>query len=211
MPIVSDEHRQARREQILLAAMGCVAEEGFHKTTMAQVIKASGLSAGAVYGYFRSKQELILAIADKALGYLDLALDDVLGMEPVPSPVDVTRYLTHTIAARADSGPVDLTRVVVAAWAEAVRDDTVRAAVAERIGQLRHRYADLIRAQQAAGVIDPTADPEVVAKSLFGVMPGFVLQRLVTRDVTADGYADGYAALRTATTGAAAAQSGLDA
>src|SRR5690606_26759751 len=100
--------------------------------------------------------------------------DDVLAMEPVPSPVDVTRYLTRTIAARADSGPVDLTRVVVAAWAEAVRDDTVRAAVAERIGQLRHRYADLIRAQQAAGIIDPTADPEVVAKSLFGVMPGFI-------------------------------------
>ncbi|HLS45029.1 MAG TPA: hypothetical protein VK045_06305 [Ornithinicoccus sp.] len=47
--------------------------------------------------------------------------------------------------------------------------------------------------------------------SLFGVMPGFVLQRLVTRDVSANGYADGYAVLRTATTGAAAAQSGLDA
>lgn len=198
MPIVSDQHRQARREQILLAAMACVAEEGFHKTTMAHVIAASGLSAGAVYGYFRSKQDLILAIADQALGYLDLALDDVLSMEPVPSPVDVTRHLTSMIVLRAESAPVDLTRVVVAAWAEAVRDETVRVAVAERIAQLRKRYAGLIQAQQAAGMIDPGADPEQVAKSLFGVMPGFVLQRLVTRDVTAEGYADGYAALRPA-------------
>lgn len=196
MPRVTDEHRQQRRDQILLAALRCVSEEGFHKTTMAHVISASGLSAGAVYGYFRSKQDLILAIADQALGYLDLAFDEVLLTDPVPSPVEVTRHLTTMIAERAESGPVDLTRVVVAAWAEAVRDETVRAAVAERITGLRNRYAEVIRAQQAAGLVAADADAQEVAKSLFGVMPGFVLQRLITRDVTADGYAAGYAALR---------------
>ena len=62
MPRVTDEHRAARREQILSAAIACVAEEGFHKTTMAHVIQRSGLSAGAVYGYFRGKDEIIGAM-----------------------------------------------------------------------------------------------------------------------------------------------------
>lgn len=196
MPKVTDEHRQARRDQILLAAITCVAEEGFHKTTMAHVIKASGLSAGAVYGYFRSKEELILAIADHALGYLNQAIGQIQQMDPVPSPVEVTRQLTTLLVERAEAGPVDLTRVAVAAWAEAVRDEPVRSAVASRIRQIRGAYTEVVVAQQAAGLIDASADPEVVAKSLFGVMPGFVLQRLVTQDVTPECYAAGYAALQ---------------
>lgn len=196
MPKVTDEHRQARRDQILLAAITCVAEEGFHKTTMAHVIKASGLSAGAVYGYFRSKEELILAIADHVLGYLNQAIGQIQQMDPVPSPVEVTRHLTTLLVERAEEGPVDLTRVVVAAWAEAVRDESVRSAVASRIRQIRDAYAEVVVTQQAAGLVDPEADPDVVARSLFGVMPGFVLQRLVTQDVSPQDYAAGYAALQ---------------
>lgn len=184
-----------RREQILLAAMSCVAEEGFHKTTMAHVIEASGLSAGAVYGYFRSKDELILAIADRAVGYLDQAIAELLSRDPVPSPVEVIQHLTTMLVERAESAPVDVTRVAVAAWAEAVRDEEVRTAVAARISLLRSKFAEVILVQQAAGLIDPAADPETVAKSFFGVMPGFMLQRLVTRDVTPREYADGYAAI----------------
>ncbi len=70
MPKVSEEHRAARRDQILAAAVQCVAREGFHKTTMSHVIAESGLSAGAVYGYFKGKNEIIKAIADLAIGGL---------------------------------------------------------------------------------------------------------------------------------------------
>ncbi len=195
MPRVTAEHREQRREQIILAAMACVAREGFHKTTMADVIAASGLSAGAVYGYFRSKEELILAIVDYVLSHLDQALGELLSLEPVPSPIEVTRQLTTRIVEHAEAAPVDITKVVVAAWAEAVRHEQVRAEVGGRIRRLRDRYVVMIRNQQQAGMIDATADAEQVAKSLFGVMPGFILQRLVTQDVTPQEYAEGYAAL----------------
>lgn len=196
MPKVSQEHRQQRREQILLAAMVCVAEEGFHKTTMAHVITASGLSAGAVYGYFASKEQLILAIADQALGYAASVLGDVRAMDPVPSPVDLIEFVTTGLIQRAEAAPVDITRVVVAAWAEAVRDETVRSAVAQRFGQLREELAEIVVAQQRAGHVADEAEPLAVAKSLFGVLPGFILQRLVTQDVTPQEYAAGYAAMR---------------
>lgn len=195
MPKVTDEHRHARREQILDAGMQCVAAEGFHKTTMAHVIQASGLSAGAVYGYFRSKDELILAIADRALGYVDQAIGDLLTRDPVPSPVEVIEHMAAVVVERVGAAPVDLTRVIVAAWAEAVRDDAVRAAFASRIEVVRSKFAGVIVAQQVAGMVDPAADPLMVAKSLFGVMPGFILQRLVVRDVTPQEYAAGYAAV----------------
>ena len=60
MPKVTDAHLAARREQIIEAAMTRFAEGGFHSTGMAEVIAATGLSAGAVYRYFPTKEDLVL-------------------------------------------------------------------------------------------------------------------------------------------------------
>ena len=65
MPKVTDAHLAARREQIIEAAMTRFAEGGFHSTGMAEVIAATGLSAGAVYRYFPSKEALIRAIVEE--------------------------------------------------------------------------------------------------------------------------------------------------
>src|SRR5580698_7659121 len=64
MPKISDKQREGRRQQILEAALACFAEDGFHQTGMADIVKRSGLSHGAVYLYFQSKDDLIEALAD---------------------------------------------------------------------------------------------------------------------------------------------------
>ncbi|MHB1785025.1 MAG: TetR/AcrR family transcriptional regulator [Acidimicrobiales bacterium] len=61
---VGVEQKEARRRQILLAAKGVFAEEGFQATTMADVAKAARLSYGAVYWYFTSKDELFHGLMD---------------------------------------------------------------------------------------------------------------------------------------------------
>ena len=65
MPKVSQEHLDARRRQILDAAIECFSEQGFHRATMHDIVQRSGLSAGAIYRYFESKDELIQAIIDE--------------------------------------------------------------------------------------------------------------------------------------------------
>ena len=64
MPKISDKQREGRRQQILEAALACFADDGFHQTGMADIVKRSGLSHGAVYLYFQSKDDLIEALAD---------------------------------------------------------------------------------------------------------------------------------------------------
>jgi AcrR family transcriptional regulator len=196
MPKVTEEHRAARREQIVLAAMKCVAAEGFHKTTMAHVIAESGLSAGAVYGYFRSKEELIAAIADRAVGLISGVMGDLRERDPLPDPAAVLEAFAATVEHQAETAQVDITRVAVAAWAEAVRDPAVLARVADKLRTIRGALTELVRAQQAAGHVDPAADPAHVAQAFFGLMPGFILQRLLIGDVTPQTYAAGLTALR---------------
>src|SRR6185295_20368911 len=64
MPKISDKQREGRRQQILDAALGCFSDDGFHQTGMADIVRQSGLSPGAVYLYFKSKDDLIEALAD---------------------------------------------------------------------------------------------------------------------------------------------------
>ena len=63
MPKVSTEHTEARKRQILDAALRCFSQRGFHATTMKDIVKESGLSAGAIYNYYSAKADIIDAIA----------------------------------------------------------------------------------------------------------------------------------------------------
>lgn len=198
MPRVTEEHRAARREQIIGAAMRVVAVEGFHKTTMADVVRESGLSAGAVYGYFRSKEELIGAIAGQAGGLIEGVVEQVLQRDPVPAPPQTLELLTALIVQRAQAHDVDLTRIAVNGWAEAVRDEAVLRLVSGQFNAIRAQFTQLVVAMQQADHIDPAGDPEIAARTLFGLLPGFILQRLMIGDVTPQSYAEGFAALQPA-------------
>src|SRR5271156_6727715 len=64
LPKISEMRRESRRQQILQAALACFSENGFHQTGMADIVRRSGMSHGAVYVYFGSKDDIIEALAD---------------------------------------------------------------------------------------------------------------------------------------------------
>ena len=55
MPRVSAAREQEVRDRIVRAALAVFAEHGFHRATMQDVVRASGLSVGAIYTYFKRK------------------------------------------------------------------------------------------------------------------------------------------------------------
>jgi AcrR family transcriptional regulator len=63
VPKISDERKAERREQILDAARGCFAEFGYEGATVVRLEHATGLSRGAIFNYFPSKQELFIELA----------------------------------------------------------------------------------------------------------------------------------------------------
>jgi AcrR family transcriptional regulator len=188
MPKVSQAHKDARRQQILAAATRCVAAQGFHRTTMADVIGEAGLSAGAVYGYYKSKTELIRAIADSALGAAAERLEE-LADEPGPLSPDrvLEEYLAGALQAYGDTSP----RVAVQVWAEAARDPEVAAMASDRIRGLRRALTVLVRRCQTDGTLRRGGDPDLMAQALLGVLPGYVLQRLLDPEVTVETYVRG--------------------
>ena len=65
MPKVSEEHRQRRREEILDAARRCFARYGYEGATVARLEEETGLSRGAIFNYFPTKEAIFIALVER--------------------------------------------------------------------------------------------------------------------------------------------------
>lgn len=195
MPRVSQEHKDQRRREITGAALRCVLREGFHKTTMADIISESGLSAGAVYGYFASKTDIIHALIEMSVGATLRDVGQQLEADPAAGPAELLDSILTNLMRLADLPDGDLTLVGVQAWGEALRDPEVKAIVAPRLDQVRAMWRQVAEREIALGHIPADADPDEVAKVLTSLLPGFILQRAVFGDVDREGYVGAVRAL----------------
>jgi AcrR family transcriptional regulator len=65
MPKLSEEAKEARRDEILQAARRCFATYGYEGATVVRLEQETGLSRGAIFNYFPSKGEIFLALAER--------------------------------------------------------------------------------------------------------------------------------------------------
>jgi TetR/AcrR family transcriptional regulator, transcriptional repressor of aconitase len=91
MPKISEERKTERREQILDGARRCFAQYGYEGATVARLEAEIGLSRGAIFNYFGSKEDLFveLAVQDSARMSavwlnegLEAVVREVLGLDP---------------------------------------------------------------------------------------------------------------------------------
>ncbi|QAY73252.1 TetR/AcrR family transcriptional regulator [Agromyces protaetiae] len=172
MPKVSDAHRAARRAEIVDAAVRCFAERGgYARTSIADLIQSSGLSAGAIYGHFPGgKKELFAAAATRVLDARAIELDARRGDAGPLDPGRIVATLVDGIRREPFSG------VIVQLWAEAATDDEIRGLVRAVFSRLR----DTVEAHLAEwGTLHPDRiDGDVrtwaarIAPVVLGAAPG---------------------------------------
>lgn len=194
MPKISDEKRAARRAQILEAAWRCFQNEGLHATTMDDIIRASGLSAGAVYSYYPSKDELIVAAVTSSLSNLSGLIQPILKAEPPPAPAELVRQITMAIAGFTQREGYDLKRIALLGWSEAQRNERLRATMQSFYVAFRSQLEEVAAVwSRSAGGGGSSA--KEAAKLLLSIILGFVVQSAILGDVEAADLADGMAGL----------------
>jgi AcrR family transcriptional regulator len=177
VPKVSDAHLAARREQVLRAAWACFSRNGFHATTMADVVRESGLSAGAVYRYFDGKAALVRATADRALGEVGGTLGELLAEAEPAGPVEAVERILGTVEQMVDAGPTDVSRIALMAWSESLRAPEIHDVTRSAMTAIRARLAEVARRARDAGRLPPDADPDVVAMVMMSFVTGWIVQR----------------------------------
>lgn len=173
MPKISLAQEQQRRAQILAAAMTCFARQGYHATAMDDVVRESGLSVGAIYSYFPSKEELFLALSDDRAEQTLAYLNDVF-RRPGPM-VDKSREAVDYFFRLLSDDLVPLARVNVEFLSEAAKS--------ERIKERQHRRCETIRAflcwllteAQQRGEVRPDVDVAAAAELMMALNEGILL------------------------------------
>ncbi|MFI6869114.1 TetR/AcrR family transcriptional regulator [Nocardia sp. NPDC050406] len=189
MPRVSEEHLERRRQQILDAAQQCFSRKGLHAATMQDVFAEAGLSAGAVYRYFKSKDDIITALTTEATSGLRQALTEAVRQDPLPTPPELVRTIAYVITDLSQpGGPV---RLIPQAWALALTDPNIGDYVRSNIGGIRRMWSEYAIRMREEGWLPEDADIDAVAKTLMGILPGFILQHLILGDTSPDDIAKG--------------------
>lgn len=175
MPRVKPEHKEARRSEIIEAARSCFARKGFHETTLQDVLAESELSAGCVYNYFSSKEELILAAAE-GRHWIEARMiaDGLKAGDPVDGLLTVAEaFITAYL------GSADLSRrIAVATWSESLHNPAVLTAVRRGLHGPLEQVVRLIERGQKTGRFRRDIDAEMAARTMIALLHGFVLQKL---------------------------------
>lgn len=175
MPKISDARRDARRAEILDAALRCFSRSGYQRTSMADIITESGLSAGAIYGYFASKQDLVLAVASRLLEERRADVESAAREHPL-SPAEIALTLIHGVRTQM---PMD---ILLQIWAEASVDPGMRGLIESTLSHLRATVGQSLLAwarTQPERIADPASWSTATAPVLLSLIPGFVLQRVL--------------------------------
>lgn len=100
MARVTAAHVEARKNQILDAAWSCLARNGYHQTTMQDIASAAGISAGAIYRYYTSKEAVLAAIFERNTERYAEILADV--QAEIEGPMDVLGAVGQAMLATFD-------------------------------------------------------------------------------------------------------------
>lgn len=137
---------EAQRERILLASQQCFIQHGFHGASMASIAETAGMSAGLIYRYFDSKNDIIQAIVRLQL---ELLRDDLRLNRKVDLAAEIAARF-GTANARHEHGMNAALLLEISA--EATRDPAVAAALDEFDTTLRTGLMEwLTRSPEAGG------------------------------------------------------------
>ena len=201
MPRLSDKTRAQRRQHILTSAWMCFSRDGFHATSMDQVIASTGMSSSAVYRYFDSKEEIIRASAEEGVARVREIFVDLLDREPVPTPAETLSLIVAELRSRTNNPDYDMTRLALQTWAEALRDPVLHKRARALYLQTLDHIAELAGRWRDEGYIPPNSDTNAVAATLFSLMHGLIVMHHLVDDVPSDALRNGLSLLGAAVVG----------
>jgi len=158
------EQAQETKERIYSAAIELMYREGFENITIADISKKAGVSVGAFYHYFTSKNDILAEIFNKADEYFSSLV--VTGLKTGSTADKIVEYFDHYAKFNADSG-VEFTQQLFNPKIKFfIRRDRPILTILE----------DLIQEGQDKKEIRADEDPEEVSRFLFVMARGVVFE-----------------------------------
>ena len=168
------------RQRILESAVLCFSESGYDKTGVAKICRTAGISKGAFYHHFASKQALFLELLNHWLEGLDA---EILRIRAEAS--DVPTALTRIAAMVRQVFEIGQGKLpmFLAFLNQAAHDKAIWSATISHYRRYQSIFAEIIKGGVEEGSI-ADIDPDTAAKTLVSLGVGLVLQGTLDSDST---------------------------
>ena len=163
-----------RRTQILDAAVMTFSRNGFHQTTIEDIRVASGLSRGAIYHYFKSKEDIIDGIRERSLGQADDFYEKSQSSDDATTRLMDLVEASFAVMTRPESEEAN--RLGVYLWAESLVNPRILAGQLISFTPYLDILAKDVKVMQSEGKIDKELDALTLARVIAGTVLGLQIQ-----------------------------------
>ena len=175
---MTQKRAEETRSRILDAAVRKFSMGGYDTASVDDICAEAGVSKGAFYHHFPTKQAIFLALMQGWLGVIEMNMNAVQGGTVPETLIKMTDLLPGVFAAAEDRLPMFLEF-----WLQASRDETVWKAVIAPYRHYQEHFCRLVEVGIAEGSLKPT-DPQVTAQVILSLAVGLVLQGVLDPHAT---------------------------
>jgi AcrR family transcriptional regulator len=180
--------KEQTRRQLIQSALAVVAEKGFANASVTEIAERAGLTTGAIYSNFRSKEALLLELVEMRL---QESIPDPTAPLPAGAPAtpELQRLVETAVAAAhfadtPDSRP--LLMVQIELYLRALRDAELRGEMDAQAVEAARRLGQVLERVEAAPHPGPPPAPEQLAEILYACTQGMQQHRMMTPALVPD-------------------------
>ena len=178
-----ERKRKSTLESIVLSARFLFFNRGYSETTMGDIAEASDVAVGTLYNYFKSKGEIMLAIAseDSADILKPLDINDLNSMSVEDFIWQFTEKLTNFISGY----PRKLIKELIGVFWE-TGQEKLSAGLASIDLRIMNQIIQMLDTLKENGRLKEETEPEIVALALYGMATTAIMWYSVDPNVTLD-------------------------
>ncbi len=167
------QRSEETRARILEAAVKQFSVNGYNKASVDDICEQAGVSKGAFYHHFQTKQDVFLALLDGWLQIFDQAVEASKDQTVPETFQQMTDYFPYIFESASDNLPMFLEFLL-----QASRDDKVWGASIAPYRRYHKHFASLIKKGIAEGSF-VEVDPNLAARLIVSTAMGLLLQSLL--------------------------------
>jgi AcrR family transcriptional regulator len=184
-PKVPAAYLKARRTEIMDAAYQCFVKKGFHNTTMQDIYDTTSLSPGAVYNYFSSKEDIVVAAVQEFNDWTMSVLESLISQNLNESLINIAKF--WLLGIRQTTSNKDMS-AQLEFYAEATRNSKIRDVILQGQETTHKKLIEIIKHGQLTGTFNTKLDPQSTARVIVGMVFMSSIHKMLDNGIDLDAY-----------------------
>jgi AcrR family transcriptional regulator len=190
MPKLKETVFLEKRQHILMCARQVFALHGYEAATIKDILIASGISNGALFVYFKSKREILLAIVDENLGLFCKRIDEIADSSHEMEREEAFVMLLDLVR-QISLGPGRAMSLHV--WSASMVDEVIKSHMQLHFKGILLAITRLLANLQKNGKLSKSVNVKKSAQGLFAFfIPGYIIQLLFISAMEPRAYMDAH-------------------